>query len=132
MILLTLSWRRLLSYRNQSNKSIDWFLYDNGLRPQSSKFQRFLKIFLLLTSIKWPSLVTSWVLVQQMYSKMQPVCTNTHHDVTDLVNHGMVKNTKTWISWELNMNFLRNKKNTSTMPQMTHFEKLSFCSGDNL
>ena len=21
-------------------------------------------------------------------------CTNTHHDVTDLVNHGMVKNTK--------------------------------------
>ena len=25
-------------------------------------------------------------------------CTNTHHDVTDLVNHGIVKNTKTWIS----------------------------------
>ena len=25
---------------------------------------------------------------------MHPVsCTNTHHDVTDLVNHGMVKNT---------------------------------------
>ena len=23
------------------------------------------------------------------------ICTNTHHDVTDLVNHGMVKNTKT-------------------------------------
>ena len=22
-------------------------------------------------------------------------CTNTHHDVTDLKNHGMVKNTKT-------------------------------------
>ena len=31
---------------------------------------------------------------------MQPVsCTNTHH-VTDLVNHGMVKNTKTWIPRE--------------------------------
>ena len=27
--LLTLSWQRLLSYRNQS---MDWFLYDNGLR----------------------------------------------------------------------------------------------------
>ena len=33
---LTLSWRRSLSYRNQSIdllcKSMDWFLYDNGLR----------------------------------------------------------------------------------------------------
>ena len=33
---LTLSWRRSLSYRNQSidlgSKSMDWFLYDNGLR----------------------------------------------------------------------------------------------------
>ena len=37
-------------------------------------------------------------------------CTNTHRDVTDLVNHGMVKNTKTWISWERNITFLRNKK----------------------
>ena len=37
-------------------------------------------------------------------------CTNTHRDVTDLVNHGMVKNTKTWISWERNIIFLRNKK----------------------
>ena len=25
-------------------------------------------------------------------------CTNTHDDVTDLVNREMVKNTKTWIS----------------------------------
>ena len=30
-----------------------------------------------------------------LYLQMHPVtCTNTHHDVTDLVNHGMVKNTK--------------------------------------
>ena len=36
--LLTLSWRRPLSYRNQSidlqSKSMDWFLYDNGLRHE--------------------------------------------------------------------------------------------------
>ena len=36
--LLTLSWRRPLSYRNQSidlqSKSVDWFLYDNGLRHE--------------------------------------------------------------------------------------------------
>ena len=35
---LTLSWRRPLPYRNQSidllRKSMDWFLYDNGLRHE--------------------------------------------------------------------------------------------------
>ena len=33
----------------------------------------------------------------KIYSKIiHPVsCTNTHHDVTDLINHGMVKNLKT-------------------------------------
>ena len=42
---------------------------------------------------------------------MHPVaCGNTHYDVTDLVNHGMAKNTKTWISWERNIALLRNKK----------------------
>ena len=31
--------------------------------------------------------------------KMHPVsCTNTHHDVADLLNHGMVKNTKVYMS----------------------------------
>ena len=33
-----------------------------------------------------------------------------HHDVADLVNRRMVKNTKTWIAWERNVNFLQNKK----------------------
>ena len=37
-------------------------------------------------------------------------CTNTHHDVTDLVNHQMVKNTKTLISREQNIILLSNKK----------------------
>ena len=36
--ILTLSWRKPLSYRNQStdlqSKSIDWFLYNNGLRHE--------------------------------------------------------------------------------------------------
>ena len=35
---------------------------------------------------------------------------NTPPDVIDLVNHRMVKNTKTWISWERYITFLRNKK----------------------
>ena len=37
-LFLTLSWRKSLSYRNQSiylqSKSMDWFLYDNGLRHE--------------------------------------------------------------------------------------------------
>ena len=42
---------------------------------------------------------------------MNPVsCNNIHHDITDLVNHRMVKNTKTWLSWERNITFLWNKK----------------------
>ena len=41
MLLLTLSWRRPLSYRNQSInllcKSMDWFLYKNGFRHERVK-----------------------------------------------------------------------------------------------
>ena len=44
---------------------------------------------------------------------MHPVsCTNIHHDVTDLVNHGIVKNTK--IEYLENGTFLRNKKILNT------------------
>ena len=47
----------------------------------------------------------------KIYSKMHPVsCTYTDHDVIDLLNPGIVKNAKTWISWEPNKTFLRNKK----------------------
>ena len=91
------------------------------------------KLLPLFISISWPSLVTWWVLVQKIYLKMHPVsCSDTHHDVTDLVNHGMVKNRKTWISWEQNITFLRNKKKIHLPLQMTHFEKFPFCSGGNL
>ena len=41
-VILTLSWRRPSSYRNQSidlqSKSSDWFLYDNGLRNEGVKW----------------------------------------------------------------------------------------------
>ena len=46
----------------------------------------------------------------KIYSNTHLVsCTNTNHDVTDLVNHGMVKDTKIWISWEQNITSLLNK-----------------------
>ena len=44
----------------------------------------------------------------------------------------IVQNTKTWISWEGNVTFLRNKKILNPCLKITHFEKLSFCSGGNL
>ena len=61
---LTLSWRRPLSYRNQSNqsidlrsKSMDWFLYDNGLRQERVKLIIFLisiNLFLFVAPLnKW-------------------------------------------------------------------------------
>ena len=45
------------------------------------------------------------------HSKMHPVsCSNTLSWRYRFVNHGIVKNTKTWLSWEWNINFLQNKK----------------------
>ena len=69
------------------------------------------KLLLLLIFINWPSLVTSWVVILKIYSKLYLVWwTNTHLDITDSVNHEMVQNTKTWITWEQNKIFLWNQK----------------------
>ena len=54
---------------------------------------------------------------------MHPVlCTNTHYDVTDLVNHGMVKVQK--------LEYLEN--GTYFFYETKKFLKLSFFSGGNL
>ena len=93
-------WGRLLNWKGPGTSP--------SLPNCSKDYWKSLSLFI---SISWPSLVTSWFVVQKIYSKMHLVsCTNTHRDVTDLVNHGMVKNTKTWISWEWNITFLRNKR----------------------
>ena len=55
-------------------------------------------------------------------------CTNTHHDITDLANHGMVENTKPWISWEQNIEFLWNKEILNLCLRWHIFEKLLFYS----
>ena len=50
-----------------------------------------------------------WLLNKLWFKRysMHPVsCTNIHYEITDLLNQGMVKNTKTWISWERNITFL--------------------------
>ena len=57
-----------------------------------NRSKNFRIILSLLISFNWPSLVGYWVVIQKIYSKIHPIsCTTTHHDVTDLVNHGMVK-----------------------------------------
>ena len=63
-----------------------------------------------------------------IYSNIHPVsCTNTHHDVTNLLNRKSFKIQK--------LEYL--KKGTKLFYEikkilMTHFEKLLFCSGGNL
>ena len=72
-----------------------------------------LQIFQKITKNYCPCLYLSvdQVVVQKIYSNMYfLLCTNTHRHVTDSVNHRMVKITKTSISWERNIIFLRNKK----------------------
>ena len=79
------NWRRLLNWKG---------LELSPSPPNCS--EDFSKLLPLLMCIDWPSLVTYWVVAQKIYSKMYPVtCTNTHHDVIDLLNHEMVKNSKT-------------------------------------
>ena len=51
-----------------------------------------------------------FVVIERKKKKHLVSCTNTHHDVTGLVNHGMVKNTKTGISGGQNITFLQNRK----------------------
>ena len=86
------------------------------------------KLLFFFISINWSKLVAQWMGARKIYSKMHPVSrTNTRRDITDLVNHVTVKTTKTWISSERNI-----KKKISHVTQMTHYEKLSLCSGSNL
>ena len=49
-------------------------------------------------------------MILKIYPKIHRVSCNTYHDVKDLVNHGMIKNIKNWISWDWNNTFLWNKK----------------------
>ena len=61
---------------------------------------------------------------------MHPASCTNHHDVTNLVKHSMVKNTKTWIILKMEHNFLIKQKNASPVPQIAHFEILFFSRGE--
>ena len=59
LLTLTLSRRRLLSYRNQSidllRKSMDWFLYDNGFLLERVNRQ----LFEIITTLNWTYITRS-------------------------------------------------------------------------
>ena len=66
-------------------------------------------------------------MVQKIYSKMHAVsCTKTHHDVTDLVNYSMVRNTEIWLSWKQNIFFPWNKKILNLCPRCHIFRSNRF------
>ena len=74
-------------------------------------FKRFLKIIALAYIYQLAKFGDFMSYGSKICSKMHPVSlTNTQHDVTDLLNHEMVKHTKTCISGERNIAFLKNKK----------------------
>ena len=98
---MTLSWHRTLYYRKQLInllcKSMDWFLYDNGLRRQR------VKVFPIATSVSWPSFLTIWFTVQKIYLRMcSTTYANIHHEVTTF----QVRETVSIIKIE----YLKNKK----------------------
>ena len=89
-------------------------------------FKRFLKIIALAYIYQLAMFGELVGCGSKIHSKMHPVsCTNTHHVVTGLVNHVMVKNKKDQIFWVQNITFLLNKKLLKPVSQMTHFEKIT-------
>ena len=79
--LLTLLWRRSLSYRNQSidlqSKSMDWFLYDNGLRHKRVK-EKMCSYYLRSTFVKHMWRV--YVLVKLKAASFPQQCKNQHRN----------------------------------------------------
>ena len=78
----------------------------------------FLHIFQKIPENYCPCLYLStghvWWLSKLWFKRYIQKCTLSHVPIlimtSSLVNHGMVKNTKAWISWEWKITFLRNKK----------------------
>ena len=81
---LTLSWRRPLSYRNQSidfqSKSIDWLLHDSSLRHEKVKrqFLKMVKHVHVCFTILWYWRLKGWSLQTILYAlidlKEKSVC----------------------------------------------------------
>ena len=82
-----------------------------NLSQSSKSFKRLLKLISLL----YLSTGQVWWLNELWFKRYIQKCTLSHVLILIMtskiwLSHGMVKNTKTWISWELNTTFLKSKK----------------------
>ena len=77
-----------------------------GTYPQSSKYFKGLRKIIALSYIFQlnKSSVSMSCGSKDIYLKLRSFA-YTDHDTTDLLNHGNVKNAKTWIHWEWNITF---------------------------
>ena len=117
------NWSRLLNWKGP------------GTYPQSSKlFQRFLNIIALacINQLAQFGDLMSFGSKNIFEHIFEHLVSCTHLDVTDLVNHEMVKNAKSLNNLKTEHNFSAKWNNSQPVPQITHFEKLSFYSGGNL
>ena len=75
---LTLSWRRPLSYRNQStglrSKSMDWFLYDNVLRHERVNRNLHFCTEILLFSMQQRNLTLLYIILKNIIKAPQDTC----------------------------------------------------------
>ena len=92
------NWSRLLNWKGPRT-----------LLQFSKLFKRFLKIIALVYFYH------VWWLNELWFKRYIQKCNLSHVLIPIMASqiwyhHGMIKNTKTWISWEQNIIFLRNKK----------------------
>ena len=77
----------------------------------SNHTKHFLTVLYMAITVRWPSFMTIWYLIQKIYSKMLSTsCVNSHHDVRALEVNGIDQNIKNQISHEQIMTLPWNKK----------------------
>ena len=93
------NWSRLLNWK------------ETGTYPQSLKyFKRFLKVISLIHIYRLAKFGDLVSYGSKHVFKNAPCLISLYSSWRHRFGNGMVKNTKTWISWERIITFLRNKK----------------------
>ena len=102
----------LFTFSKKWNTALE--LWHNWLLSNWSRLLQFLQIVQKIPGnyclCLYQSIDQVWWLNEFRFKRCIQKCTLFHRDVTDLVNNGMVKDTKPWIFWERDITFLRHKK----------------------
>ena len=121
---LTLSWRRSLSYRNQSNgvlrNSMDWFLYDNGLRHERVKYHDLNLLIMFWSLMSFGSLCTCLARVLWKQDSFFLIFRIKLEDqkVEKLTGRDLLGNMRFWFCW---------KKVIQNEPKIVLLKVKSFC-----